>query len=83
MIVNKKNLRDGYYELDFWNSVSLTCVLYKFFIFISDSLWIEHLFFILVRNVLAPKFILVGFLLDFLNITKKICLFTEDEGGGS
>lgn len=39
--------------------------------------------FILIINFLAPKFILVGFLLDFLNITKKICLFTEDEGGGS
>jgi hypothetical protein len=37
----------------------------------------------LIRNFLAPKFILVVFLLDFLNITKKICLFTEDEGGGS
>ena len=43
--------------------------MYTLFVFIFDSLWIDDVL-LLIRNVLAPKFLLMDFLLDFFNVIK-------------
>ena len=71
MIVDQKSLRNEYQGL----GIELRFLrldqpnMYTLFVFIFDSLWIDDVL-LLFRNVLAPKFLLMYFLLDFFNVIK-------------
>ena len=71
MIVDQKSLRNEYQGLgiELWFLRLDQPNMYTLFVFIFDSLWIDDVL-LLIRNVLAPKFLLMDFLLDFFNVIK-------------
>jgi len=71
MIVDQKSLGNEYQGLgiELWFLRLDQPNMYTLFVFIFDSLWIDDVL-LLIRNVLAPKFLLMDFLLDFFNVIK-------------